>query len=181
MTHPSTHHHARRRRAGRRHAARGDAVRVRQGTPLVEAHRRGGISSAFRPKKELHLGEGGALRLIDEGGYPAHFALAAKIGRDQNYVANIIGMVQISPKIIHAVIRGGLPEKPDAGDAQEEVLRPLERAGGTSPRRELAPHRERTQDIPVVASLTCPVAASAKADRVAAVRLSDYPLRSRLP
>ena len=84
-------------------------------------------------------------RLIDEGRISSAKALAAKIGRDQSYVANIIGMVQISPKIIHAVIRGGLPEKPDAGDAQEEAPRPLERAGGDAPRRELAPHRERTQ------------------------------------
>ena len=80
----------------------------------------------------MHLGEGGALRLIDEGGYPARFALAAKIGRDQNYVANIIGMVQISPKIIHAVIRGDYPKNltlatlkrklPDLWSEQEAML-----------------------------------------------------------
>ena len=38
--------------------------------------------------------------------------------------------------------QGGLPENPDAGDAQEEAPRPLERAGGDAPRRELAPRRE---------------------------------------
>ena len=33
--------------------------------------------------------------------------------------------------------QGGLPEGPDAGDAQEEAPRPLERAGGDAHRREL--------------------------------------------
>ena len=49
-------------------------------------------------------------RLIDEGRISNAKALAAKIGRDQSYVANIIGIVQISPKIIHAVIRGDYPK-----------------------------------------------------------------------
>ena len=56
----------------------------------------------------------------------------AKIGRDQSYVANIIGMVQISPKIIHAVIRGDYPKTltlatlkrklPDLWSEQEAML-----------------------------------------------------------
>ena len=49
-------------------------------------------------------------RLIDEVRRSSAKALAAKIGRSLSYVANIIGMVQISPKIIHAVIRGNYPK-----------------------------------------------------------------------
>ena len=86
--------------------------------------------------------------LIDVEQISSAKALAAKIGRDQSYVANIIGMVQISPKIIHAVIRGELPENPDAGVAQEEAPRPLERAGGDAPRRELARRREEHKAYP---------------------------------
>ena len=62
---------------------------------------------------------------------PAPFA-AAKIGRDQSCVANIIGMAQISPKIIHAVIRGDSPKNltlatlkrklPDLWSEQEAML-----------------------------------------------------------
>ena len=65
--------------------------------------------------------------LIDEGRISS-----AKIGRDQSYVANIIGMVQISPKIIHAVIRGDYPKTltlaslkrklPDLWSEQEAML-----------------------------------------------------------
>ena len=71
-------------------------------------------------------------RLIDEGRISSAKALAAKIGRDQSYVANIIGMVQISPKIIHAVIRGNYPKTltlatlkkklPDLWSEQEAML-----------------------------------------------------------
>ena len=71
-------------------------------------------------------------RLIDEGRISSAKALAAKIGRDQSYVANIIGMVQISPKIIHAVIRGDYPKTltlatlkrklPDLWSEQEAML-----------------------------------------------------------
>ena len=71
-------------------------------------------------------------RLIDEGRISSAKALAGKIGRDQSYVANIIGMVQISPKIIHAVIRGDYPKNltlaslkrklPDLWSEQEAML-----------------------------------------------------------
>ena len=104
---PQARFHDGGRRARRRHAAGGDAVRVRQGTPLAETHRRGAEISSAK-------------------------ALAAKIGCTQSHVANIIGMVQISPKIIHAVIRGDYPETltlaslkrklPDLWSEQEAML-----------------------------------------------------------
>ena len=71
-------------------------------------------------------------KLIDEGQVASAKALARQIGRDQSHVANIIGMVQISPKIIHAVIRGDYPETltlatlkrklPDLWSEQEAML-----------------------------------------------------------
>ena len=71
-------------------------------------------------------------RLIDEGRISSAKALSAKIRQNQSYVANIIGMVQISPKIIHAVIRGDYPKTltlatlkrklPDLWSEQEAML-----------------------------------------------------------
>ncbi len=71
-------------------------------------------------------------RLIDEGVAASAKALAKQLGRDQSYVANIIGLCQLSPKIIHAIISGeysqGLSLKnlkktlPDMWDEQEKIL-----------------------------------------------------------
>jgi hypothetical protein len=71
-------------------------------------------------------------RLIDEGVAASAKALAKQLGRDQSYVANIIGLCQLSPKIIHAIISGEYPQGlslknlkktlPDMWDEQEKIL-----------------------------------------------------------
>ena len=71
-------------------------------------------------------------RLIDEGKVASAKALARQIGRDQSHVANIIGLCQLSPKIIHAVITGDYPSTltlnslkkklPDLWSEQEAML-----------------------------------------------------------
>ena len=63
---------------------------------------------------------------------PLDALTARQIGRDQSHVANIIGLCQLSPKIIHAVITGDYPSTltlnslkkklPDLWSEQEAML-----------------------------------------------------------
>jgi len=60
------------------------------------------------------------------------FQQVRQIGRDQSHVANIIGLCQLSPKIIHTVITGNYPSTltlnslkkklPDLWSEQEAML-----------------------------------------------------------
>lgn len=73
-------------------------------------------------------------RLIDQGVVTSAKALARQLGRDQSYVANIISLCQLSPKIIRSIISGDYPPElsltslrnsfPDIWDEQEKIFLP---------------------------------------------------------
>jgi hypothetical protein len=90
-------------------------------------------SDTMRETMLMALARGRAWqRLIDEGVVASAKALAHQLGRDQSYVANIIGLCQLSPKIVHAIISGDYPQGltlknlrnslPDIWDDQEKLL-----------------------------------------------------------